>query len=123
MTENRPKWPIAVAVVAVVFGFATIVSGGKTLFTVEGRIGARNFVPLVLWFNFLAGFAYVFAGVGLAQGRAWSRKLAVIIATATILVFVFFGIHIVVGGAYENKTVIAMTLRSGFWLLVVKMLY
>ena len=29
------------------------------------RAAAGQFMPFVLWFNFIAGFAYVVAGVGL----------------------------------------------------------
>jgi hypothetical protein len=119
-TKSRPKWMMPMVIAAIVFGFATVISGGKSLFTEVGSVAAGNYVPFVLWFNFVAGFAYVLAGVGMAQDRAWSRKLAVFIAAATCLVFVFFGIHIAMGGAYENRTVMAMVLRSGFWLIVAK---
>lgn len=120
-TKSRPKWLIPVAIFAVIFGIVTIISGGKSLFTEGGRVAAGNYVPFVLWFNFVAGFAYVLAGVGMTQDRAWSRKLAVFIAAATCIVFVFFGIHIAVGGAYENRTVMAMVLRSGFWLIAARL--
>lgn len=122
-TKSRPKWMMPLMIAAIVFGFATVISGGKSLFTEVGSVAAGNYVPFVLWFNFVAGFAYIFAGVGMAQDRAWSMKLAVSIAAATCLVFVFFGIHIAMGGAYENRTAIAMVLRSGFWLIVARLLY
>ncbi len=122
-TKNRPKWMMPLVIAAMVFGFATVISGGKSLFTEVGSVAAGNYIPFVLWFNFVAGFAYIFAGVGMAQDRAWSKKLAISIAAATCLVFVFFGIHIAMGGAYENRTVMAMVLRSGFWLIVARLLY
>lgn len=121
--KGRPKWTTLIAVVAIIFGIATIISGGKSLFTQAGSVAAGNYVPFVLWFNFIAGFVYVAAGIGMVQGRAWTKRLAFIIAAATCLVFVFFGIHILMGGAYENRTVIAMILRSGFWLFVAKLLH
>ncbi len=62
----------------------------------------------MLWFNFLAGFAYVAAGIGLGLGRRGAAWLAV---------FSAFGIHIVTGGAYELRTVVAMTVRSLFWVV------
>lgn len=37
-------------------------------------------MPFVLWFNFLAGFAYIVAGVGLWMRRRWAMWLAVAIA-------------------------------------------
>ncbi len=124
-TRNRirPKWMIPIAIAAIIFGLATVISGSKSLFTEVGSFAAGKYLPFVLWFNFATGFAYVLGGVGIARDQEWSRKLALFIAVATCLVFVFFGIHIVMGGAYENRTVIAMALRSVFWLTVARLLY
>lgn len=56
----------AISLVAVGFGLLTIKEGGTVLFGNEAsRATAGNYVPFVLWSNFLAGFAYVVAGVGL----------------------------------------------------------
>ncbi|HRQ48402.1 MAG TPA: hypothetical protein PK725_15715, partial [Rhodocyclaceae bacterium] len=74
-----------------------------------------NVVPLVLWFNFVAGFFYIAAGVGLLLRRRWGSRVAVALAFATLVVFAIFGIHVATGGAYEMRTVAAMTLRSAFW--------
>jgi len=50
--------------VAALFGLATIASGGTALFGGEAaRAAVGNAVSFVLWFNFLAGFLYVIAGV------------------------------------------------------------
>ena len=45
-----------------------------------------------------------------------ARTLA--IAAATVLVFGAFGIHVAAGGAFEARTVWAMTLRSVVWILI-----
>ncbi len=104
------------AVVAVLFGLLTVISGGRTLFGGEaGRVAAGAIVPFVLWFNFGAGFAYVACGLGLWGQRRWSVPLAVVIAVATAAVFVALGIHAMTGGAYEARTVGAMTLRTLLW--------
>ena len=106
----------SVAVVAVLFGLLTVLSGGRTLFGgEETRRAAGAIVPLVLWFNFGAGFAYVACGLGLWGRRRWSVQLAVVIAVATALVFAAFGIHALTGGAYEARTVGAMMLRTLLW--------
>ncbi len=107
----------AAAVVAVLFGLLTIASGGNALFGgAAARQAAGAYVPFVLWFNFLAGFAYVAAGIGLWLARRWSALLALAIAGATLLVFAAFGVHVADGGAYEMRTVGAMTLRSLVWM-------
>jgi hypothetical protein len=73
-------------------------------------------VDFVVWFNFLAGFAYVAAGVGLWGWRRWSIWLAIAIAGTTLIVFAAFGLHMLLGGSYEGRTVAAMSLRSVVWL-------
>jgi hypothetical protein len=107
----------AAAIVAAAFGLATIRAGGDVLFG-DGAQAAGNVVVFVLWFNFLAGFAYVMAGAGLWMRRRWSAQLALAIAAATVLVFGAFGIHVAAGGAFEARTVWAMTLRSVVWILI-----
>lgn len=118
MDKSRPNllWIRIAGVIGALFGLMTLREGGAVLF-VDGaaRVAAGDYVPFVLWFNFLAGFAYVVAGTGLVFGRPWAGRIALIIAAATLIVFVAFGVHIVGGGAFEMRTVVAMTLRSVIW--------
>lgn len=108
-----------ISLIAVGFGLLTIKEGGMILFVSEAaRTAAGNYVPFVLWFNFLAGFAYVVAGIGLWLQQRWAVWLAVVIATATGLTFAAFGMHVVSGGAYEPRTVIAMSLRMLVWVTI-----
>ncbi len=117
--SNRGWALAAVALIAVVFGFATIRSGGQVLFGDDAaREAAGQYVGFVLWFNFLAGFAYVIAGAGLWMRRNWARWLAAGIAAATLLVFAAFGIHVAGGGGWEQRTLMAMTLRSVVWIAI-----
>ena len=105
-----------IGIVAIAFGALTVVSGGTALIggeAVRGMVG--NAVPFVLWFNFLAGFAYIVAGVGLLKRAAWSAPLALLLAAATVAVFAAFGIAVWLGSPFEMRTVGAMTLRSVFW--------
>jgi hypothetical protein len=109
----------AVGGVAAAFGLLTISAGGSALFGgPAAREAAGAVVPFVLWFNFLAGFAYVAAGIGLWRRRRWAATLAIVIAASTVAVFAAFGVHVVRGGGYEMRTVGAMTLRSLAWLAI-----
>ena len=122
MKSVQSKRPVATWVtiaVAVVFGLLTIKSGGSVLF-VGGEYlqQAGNYVPFVLWFNFLAGFLYVVAGIGIWKRQRWAAWLAVMIFTASVLVFVLLGLHIGGGGNYEMRTVIAMTIRCSVWAVI-----
>ncbi|MHB1369636.1 MAG: hypothetical protein ACYCW7_05445 [Pseudomonadaceae bacterium] len=114
--NGRGIWMRVIALIAIGFGLMTIREGGAVLFyDGAGRDAAGSYVPFVLWFNFLAGFAYVIAGVGLWMRRRWATWLAMAIAVATALVFLAFGVHVALGGARERRTVIAMTLRTLVW--------
>lgn len=108
-----------IALAAAAFGLLTIWAGGNTLFGgAAARQSAGAYVPFVLWFNFLAGFAYVAAAVGLWRQQRWAVALAMAIAATTLLVFAAFGVHVLRGGAFEPRTVAAMTLRSVVWLAI-----
>lgn len=102
------------AVIAVLFGIATVASGGSVLFG-AGAETAGNYVPFIVWFNFLAGFFYVITGVGLWLRASWAPWLALALALLTGLAFAALGWHIGTGGAYEARTVAAMTLRLVVW--------
>lgn len=118
ISDNCYFWLMrAAAIVAIVFGAATIRAGGSVLFG-DGAQAAGNVVGFVLWFNFCAGFSYMVAGAGLWLGRRWSAQLALAIAAATVLVFGAFGVHVAAGGAFEARTAWAMTLRSAVWILI-----
>lgn len=112
MSSRRPIGLTIAAVVAVVFGVMTVVSGGRALF---GGVDMGAVVPFVLWFNFIAGFAYVATGVGLLQRRRWSAWLSVAILTGTFLVLLAFGWHVIGKGAYETRTLVAMIARTVIW--------
>lgn len=113
---QRSIWNWPISLLAIGFGLLTLREGGAVLL-VDGaaRQAAGHSVPFVLWFNFLAGFAYIAAGVGLWMCRRWAAWLAIAITVATALVFLTFGVHAVLGGAWERRTVAAMALRTLLW--------
>ncbi len=121
MTVHSPlNWPLRVAAgVAVVFGLLTIVSGGSALFGGPvAEAAAGDAVPFVLWFNFLSGFVYVLAGIGIAMGRRWAVMLSIVLAATIAAVFAFFGLYVFQGAAFEMRTVGAMSLRLIVWVAI-----
>lgn len=117
-TTQRPVWIWPIIFIAIVFGALTIKSGGSVIF-IDGpaRQAAGNYVNFVVWFNFIAGFFYILAGLGFLLNKQWTTKLATSIAVATLLIFTGFAVHIFMDGSYEMRTVIAMTLRSTIWIV------
>ena len=104
---------------AAVFGLMTVVSGGTVLFGGDqlSRL-AGNVVSFVLWFNFLAGFAYVMTGIGLWFARGWARWMAIAILIGTAVVLCAFLVYVSQGGPHETRTLVALIFRTGFWAIV-----
>ncbi len=119
MTTLTPQRGIgiwAMSLVAAGFGLLTIKEGGTILFGDQAaRDAAGNYMPSVVWFNFLAGFAYLAAAVGLVRQRAWAARLALGIAATTGMMFLYFSLLAFSGIPYELRTVAAMTLRTTLW--------
>ncbi|HSQ61996.1 MAG TPA: hypothetical protein VLM85_02235 [Polyangiaceae bacterium] len=112
----KTGWRWLAGALAVAFGVATGVEGGHVLFGgAEARAEAGNVVPFVLVFNFSAAFVYAAAGAATLADRPWAVWLARALAASTLLVFAAFGVHVLLGGAFATRTVVAMTLRSAFW--------
>ncbi len=119
MRLNRSIGFWVITAIAVLFGLLTIKSGGSVLF-IDGqdRQAAGNYVPFVVWFNFLAGFIYIITGAGLWMQKRWAVWLSICIALATIIVFAVFGIVVINGEPYEVRTVVAMSLRTVVWVFI-----
>ena len=118
-TQKRMLSVWVISVIALVFGLMTIKEGGSVVFGVgEARAAAGNYIPFVVWFNFLAGFAYVVAGIGLWMRQRWATGLAVAIAAATALASVALGIMILSGTPFEQRTAFAMGLRTVVWVVI-----
>lgn len=109
----------AISVIAVVFGLMTIKEGGAVLYGDAGaRAAAGNYIPFVVWFNFLAGFAYLAAGIGLFMQRRWAMWLAIAIAVSTALASAALGFSILSGTPFEQRTAFAMGLRTVVWVTI-----
>jgi len=109
----------ALALLAMAFGALTTKEGGDVLFGQDAaRAAAGDYVPFVLWSNFLLGFVYVASGLGLWLRRRWGELLAAFIVAATVASFAAFALHLALGGAYEVRTLVAMTIRTLVWAFI-----
>ena len=116
--QKRSRFVAGMAIFGILFGLLTIVSGGAALFNARAQQMAGNTIGFVLWFNFLAGFAYAIAGVGLLAAQRWALWLSMAIVAATVFVFLAFGVQVWSGRSYEMRTVVAMGFRSLVWIVI-----
>ncbi|MCF7824659.1 MAG: hypothetical protein K9N35_10865 [Candidatus Marinimicrobia bacterium] len=105
-----------VSLVAIIFGLMTLRSGFMTLFVPETRAVSGDVVLFVLWSNFIMGFAYIAAGMGIFMRRSWAKNLSLAIVAITLFTYAAFGVNIVAGGIWKMKTVKAMAVRTVVWL-------
>lgn len=116
---KAPRWVRPVAIIAALFGLLTIYSGGMALFGGSAaKAAVGDAVPLVLWFNFLAGFVYIFGAFALYCSTVWGQRTSWVIGICTLLVFAILIVMILCGTPFEPRTIGAMIVRSGFWLAI-----
>jgi uncharacterized membrane protein len=123
MAKALPRWQRPVAIAAALFGGLTILSGGLALFGPKAAQDAvGDAVSFVLIFNFTAGFVYVAGALALWLNHPSARAIAWGLALATLAVFAAFLWAALTGVPYEMRTLGAMTLRAGFWLVIALLL-
>jgi hypothetical protein len=97
----------------IIFGIMTIIEGGAVSFDIgKARINSGNYIPFVLWFNFISGFFYIITGIGLLLEKKWASKLSLLLLISILIVYLLLFIYILLGGLYEIRTIIAMGLRT-----------
>lgn len=111
------SWITPVALLAALFGAATVWSGGRVLFGgPAAQAAAGDAIPAILWFNFVAGAVYIAAAAALYLRHPAARPLAWMIGLATLGMFALLLALAATGTPFEWRTVGAMILRAAFWL-------
>lgn len=111
--------PYLIAVVLAGFGLLTLFLSGSVIFDLFGiREKEGNYVPLVVWSNFISSILYLVAAYGLFKMKKWSVWLLVVSVFILVAAFIGLNIHINDGGLYEAKTVNAMLFRIGLTSLI-----
>jgi hypothetical protein len=101
--------------VAVAFGLATIVAGGRVLAGADP--GYVVFRPLLL-FNAAMGVVYVAAGIVTLRSLARGKLAAGAIFVLNLLVLGIIGYLYAAGSAVAIDSIRAMTFRTGVWLVL-----
>jgi hypothetical protein len=113
-TQPRSRTQRLIALVAAVFGLATIVSGGRILLGL-GDAGYEVVRPVLL-FNTGMGVVYVIAAVLILRDVERGRLLAAGIALLNVAVLLAIVLRRASGGVVADQTLVAMTLRAGVWI-------
>ena len=98
----------------VFFGLVTLFMSSSVLFDWFGiRAKEGNYVPGIVWANFVCGILYLIAGYGILKNKTWTKFPLIISLIFLILAYIGLFIHINNGGLYETKTIGAMAFRIG----------
>lgn len=108
------------ALVAALFGLATIVAGGRILLGL-GEAGYEVVRPVLL-FNTGMGVLYMAAAVLILRDIGRGRLLAGAIAALNAIVLLTVVVRRATGGLVADETLAAMTLRTGVWLAITAVL-
>ena len=95
-----------------IFGFATFFASSAILLDLFGvRETEGNYVPFIVFTNFIVSLLYLVAVYGFLKNKILAIKL--LLASLVILIVAFAGlwVHIWSGGLYEAKTIGAMAFR------------
>lgn len=107
------------AIALLLFALLTLFLSSSVIFDLFGiRAKEGNYVPLVVWANFISSILYLAAAYGLFKMKKWSVWLLAISVVILVAAFIGLKLHISEGGLYEVKTVNAMIFRIGLTALL-----
>jgi hypothetical protein len=112
LAVSRSKVAIFAAVVAVVFGAATVVAGSRVLLGSDP--GYTVFRPLLL-FNTFMGIAYIVAGVLTWRSIGFGERGAALIALLNLMVLGGIALLYAPGGPIAIASLEAMAFRTIVW--------
>jgi len=108
----KKAFPYIIAAIVVVFGLLTLFLSGSVIFDLFGiREKEGNYVPLVVWSNFISSIIYIFAAYGFIKRQTWTPAILSVSIIILIVAFIGLLIHIYLGGIYETRTIGAMIFR------------
>lgn len=76
------------------------------------RKSESNYVFLIAIANLICGVIYLCAGYGLFKEKTWTTKFLFSAAFILLFTFIILIIYIYAGGNYEEKTFIAIPIRT-----------
>ncbi|HET7118461.1 MAG TPA: hypothetical protein VFI29_18335 [Hanamia sp.] len=76
------------------------------------RKSESNYIFFIEIADLICGIIYLCSGYGLFKEKIWTTKFLFIAAFILIFTFIILMIYIVIGGNYEEKTFIAIPIRT-----------
>lgn len=99
------------------FGLLTLFLSSSVIFDLfDIRAREGNYVPFVVWANFISSFLYLAAVYGFLKQKKWTFYLLMVSTIILFLAFIGLNVHAIAGGIYEVKTMKAMIFRTSFTL-------
>ncbi|HEX8041244.1 MAG TPA: hypothetical protein VF490_18980 [Chryseosolibacter sp.] len=98
--------------VLILFGLLTTFLSTSIIFDLFNvRAHEGNYVLLVVQANFISGLLYLLAAFAFYKKKAWAAVPLIISLLALVIAAAGFIVHVHSGGAYETKTIGALTFR------------
>ncbi|SDE45487.1 hypothetical protein SAMN05421636_105134 [Pricia antarctica] len=99
------------------FALLTLFLSSSVIFDWFGiRAKEGNYVPMVVWVNFISSMLYLIAAYGLLKLKKWTVKPLLVSVFILIGAMVGLYAHIDAGGLYETKTIGALFIRTALTL-------
>lgn len=123
MKRNK-LFKYVIAVVLIAFASLTIFMSSSVLFDWFGiREKQGDYVPFIVWTNFIAGFLYLVSAYGFLKAKEWSFKILLNLTILFVIALIALALYINYDGAFEIKTVKAMLFRTGLTILFFVLVY
>lgn len=95
-----------------IFALLTLFMSGSVIFDLFGiREGRGEYVPFIVWTNFVAGWLYLMAVFGFLRSEKWTFWLLATVTGLLFLAAIALVIYVNQGHAFELNTVGAMVFR------------
>lgn len=100
------------AIILAAFALLTLFLSSAVLFDWFGiRAREGNYVPFIVWANFVCSILYLIAVYGFVKRTTWTFKILLIALIILIVAFIGLQFYINNGGLHETKTIKAMIFR------------
>jgi hypothetical protein len=113
-----------IAIVLLAFAAVTVFMSSSVIFDWFGiREKEGDYVPFIVWTNFIAGFLYLISAYGLFKAQNWAFWIMLGTILFLMIALIVLALYINYGGVFEIKNVGAMMIRIGFTIALTVIVY